>query len=113
MPHIDTPTSPIPTAGTLLVSLCAALALTFCTSAPAAERADLQSRCVQTTLTFVAAVDDETTENAALALFAKLDSEDRRWLVEIAFPAYKLAGGPPVAVAVPHVFEHCMKRGAV
>ncbi len=38
---------------------------------------------------------------------------DKKWLVETALPAYKLAGEPPLEQAVPHVYKHCMDRGMV
>jgi len=86
--------------------------MTFCTPAPAAQD-DLQSRCVKTTVAFIAIADDETTWNAAWALFDKLDTGDQQWLVEIALPAYELAGMPALHKSVPHVFKACMDRGAV
>jgi hypothetical protein len=52
----------------------------------------MASRCVKATLSFIAIVDDETTENVAQALFDALTDEDRQWLAETALPAYKLAG---------------------
>lgn len=88
--------------------------MTFCTPAPAAtQHTDLDRRCASTTIAFIAVVDDATSEAAAQALFDKLASEDKRWLIETAFPAYKLAGEPPLELAVPRVYEHCMKRGSV
>jgi hypothetical protein len=112
MPNIDPPESCLPTAGTVVAALFATLALTFCTPAPAAQD-DLTKRCVKTTLTFIAIVDDVTTENTAQAMFDGLDMPDKKWLVETALPAYKLAGEPPLEQAVPHVYKHCMDRGMV
>lgn len=115
MSHIDPPESPLPTAGTLIASVIGAALLTFCTPAPAevTTSQDLVTRCVNTTTAFIAAVDDDTSEAAAQALFDKLANEDKRWLIERAFPAYELTGKPPLEGVVPIIYEHCMKRGSV
>lgn len=88
--------------------------VTFCAPQPAAaDEVDLGKRCAQTTLAFIGLVDEDTSFEEAERKFKALHPEDKEWLATTVFPAYKLAGEPPLENAVPVVYRNCLKRGAV